>query len=278
MIGFKGRVSFIQYCPLKRTKLGLKAFVFADSETGYICNILPYTGQEMTAHLSSCNDDLLLLAKVVVTVAGKYPGKGHHIFADRFYSNVPLADELEKKDTGYTGTIISNRKQLPKAVRKNTVKLRRGETRACRNGKKLVLVWRDKGKTVLILSFVHTATLTTVTGRRGEMKTKPLVIHKYNQSMGGVDKADAVYYSFGRCSVKWWRKLMFWLFEVAIVNSYIMCKMSVNKPLTHIDYRRQTVVSLYDGLVVGDVRRQLMHPTRPDECFQGRHYVEHGTK
>ena len=67
------------------------------------------------------------------------------------------------------------------------------------------------------------------------MKTKPLVIHKYNQSMGGVDKTDqhAVYYSFGRCSVKWWRKLMFWLFEVAIVNSYIMYKMSVNKPLTH---------------------------------------------
>ena len=203
--GFKGRVSFIQYCPLKPTKWGLKAFVLADSETGYICSILPYTGQEMRAYLSSCNDDLPLLAKVVVTVAEKYLGKGHHIYADRFYSSVPLADDLEKKDRGYTGTIISNRKQLPKALRKNTVKLRKGETRAWRNGKKLVLGWRDKGKTVLMLSTVHTATLTTVTGRHGEMKTKQLVIHKYNQSMGGVDKADAVYYSFGRRSVKWWR-------------------------------------------------------------------------
>ena len=90
----------------------------------------------MRAHLSSCNDNLPLLAKVVVTVAEKYFGKGHHIYADRFYSSVPLADELEKKDTGYTGTIISNRKQLPIAVRKNMVKLRRGETRAWRNGKK----------------------------------------------------------------------------------------------------------------------------------------------
>ena len=131
-----------------------------------------------------------------------------------------------------------------------------------------------------MLSTVNTATLTTVTGRRGEMKTKPLVIHKYNQSMGGVDKADqhAVCYSFGRRSVKWWRKLMFWLFEVGIVNSYIMYKMSVNKPLTHVDYRRQLVVSPCDGLVVGVVRRQLMRPTRPDERFQGRHYVERGTK
>ena len=73
MIGFKSRVSFIQYCPLKPTKWGLKAFVLADSETGYISNILPYTGQETRAHLSSCNADLPLLAKVVVIVAEKIP-------------------------------------------------------------------------------------------------------------------------------------------------------------------------------------------------------------
>ena len=54
MIGFKGRVSFIQYCPLKPTKWGLKAFVHLYSETGYISNILPYTGQETRAHLISC--------------------------------------------------------------------------------------------------------------------------------------------------------------------------------------------------------------------------------
>ena len=61
-------------------------------------------------------------------------------------------------------------------------------------------------------------------------------------------------------------------------NEHARMVMSVNKPLTHVDYRRQIVASLCDGLVVGDVRRQLMHPTRLDECFQGRHYVERGTK
>ena len=68
--------------------------------------------------------------------------------------------------------------------------------------------------------------LTTGTGRHGEIKTKPLVIYKYN----GIDKADqhAVYYSFGQCTIKWWWKLMLWLFEVAIVNSYILYKMTVN--------------------------------------------------
>ena len=271
MIGFKGRVSFMQYCPLKPTKWELKAFVLADSETGYICNILPYAGQETRAHLSSCNGDLPLLAEVVVTVAEKYLGKGHHIYADRFYSSVPLADELEKKDTGYTGTIIRNRKQLPKAVRKNMVKLRSGETKAWRCRKKLVLGWRDKGKTVLMLSTVHTATLMTVTGRLGETKTKTIVIHKCNQSIGGVDKADqhSVYYSFGRHSIKWWRKLIFGLFEVAIVNLYIIYKITVTKPLTHVDCRRQIVIGLCDGLAIGEVRRQLIRPTKTDKRFLG---------
>ena len=44
MIGFKGRLSFIQYLPKKPTKWGLKAFVLADSNTGYTMNWRLYTG------------------------------------------------------------------------------------------------------------------------------------------------------------------------------------------------------------------------------------------
>ena len=40
MIGFKGRLSFIQYLPKKPTK----AFVLADSKNGYTCNWRLYTG------------------------------------------------------------------------------------------------------------------------------------------------------------------------------------------------------------------------------------------
>ena len=61
MIGFKGRVSFPQYCPKKPTKWGLKAYILADSKTGYIVNILPYTGGETReTYLSHCSSDLPL--------------------------------------------------------------------------------------------------------------------------------------------------------------------------------------------------------------------------
>ena len=45
MIGFKGRLTFIQYMPKKPTKWGLKAYVLADSTTGYMYNWILYTGK-----------------------------------------------------------------------------------------------------------------------------------------------------------------------------------------------------------------------------------------
>ena len=47
MIGFKGRLSFIQYLPNKPTKWGMKAFVLADSKSGYTYSWRLYTGEIM---------------------------------------------------------------------------------------------------------------------------------------------------------------------------------------------------------------------------------------
>ena len=45
MIGFKGRLSWIQYMPKKPTKWGVKAWVVADSSNGYVSNFKLYTGE-----------------------------------------------------------------------------------------------------------------------------------------------------------------------------------------------------------------------------------------
>ena len=46
LIKFKGRVQFRQFLPLKRSRLGLKGFVVADSATGYVLDTMTYTGKE----------------------------------------------------------------------------------------------------------------------------------------------------------------------------------------------------------------------------------------
>ena len=126
----------------------------------------------------------------VLALVENYLHKGHHIYADQLYSSVPLVDELERCNTGYTGTLVRTRQQLPSVVRGKSFKLNKGETKAWRDGKKLVLAWRDKGKPTIMISTVCQGSMTTVRGRRGETREKPLVVDKYNQSMGGVDIAD----------------------------------------------------------------------------------------
>ena len=57
-------------------------------------------------------------------------------------------------------------------------------------------------------------------------KRKPDVIIDYNNFMLGVDKLDQMmsYYSFLHKSIKWWRKVFFWIVEMIVVNAYIIHK------------------------------------------------------
>lgn len=54
MIGFKGRLGFIQYMPKKPTKWGMKAYVLADAHNGYMYSWHLYTGmlsEQLRIHL-----------------------------------------------------------------------------------------------------------------------------------------------------------------------------------------------------------------------------------
>ena len=78
------------------------------------------------------------------------------------------------------------------------------------------------------------------------------MIVSYTKFMGAVDRADhyMASYAFNRKSLKWWRKLFFWLLEMAIVNSYILyCRHSPSAQRNHLKYRERLIIQL-----VSDVR------------------------
>ena len=54
------------------------------------------------------------------------------------------------------------------------------------------------------------------------------------------------YYSFVRKSVRWWRKVFFWMMEVVVVNSYTLYSMHTDarRKLSHKEFRRDLVMSL----------------------------------
>jgi hypothetical protein len=133
----------------------------------------------------------------------------------------------------------------------------------------LALEWKDK-RTVVMLSTWHNNS--TQKSRRKiknnveEQFQKPIVICDYNKHMGGVDVSDQYIssYSFIRKSKKWWRKMFFWLLEVAVVNSFILYNLSAasnQKPkFSHKKYRQLLVKSLVGVFVTERGGREEGHP------------------
>ena len=73
-----------------------------------------------------------------------------------------------------------------------------------------------------------------------------------------------------RKTVKWWRKVVFWLFEMAMVNSYLLYTESTSTPMSHIAFRRSVV----EAFVSAHITTAPPHPVgRPRKCA---HAVEVG--
>ena len=249
MVGFRGRFGPLQYMPNKPTKYGIKAYTLADAAHGYMLDILVYTGGDTLSTANGAYSALPQPARVVLHLSEKYLDKGHHIFTDRYYTSIPLANHLHQRNTEFTGTCMRNRVGLPEEIRKPPKKLGANEVRAFRDSKMMALEWKaPKSKSsVVMLSTESPASMTSIQlSRNRGVVQKPLVVQRYNQSMNGVDRADqnSVYYSFIRKSRKWWRKLFFWLIEVTTVNSYILYQFHPQANLTHLQYRRQVIESL----------------------------------
>ena len=174
--------------------------------------------------------------------------------SDRYYTSIPLAQALYMHDTAFTGTSNKNRVDLPAQFR-GPYRLKDGEVVAYRADHLLALTWcaENKKKPVIMVS-TQSSAATTLVGPGSHSRiavVKPVVIDNYNHSMNGVDITDqyTVYYSFIRKTVKWWRKLFFWMLETAVVNSYILYRDSTSSPKSHIQYRRALVDSLASNYI-----------------------------
>ena len=89
-------------------------------------------------------------------------------------------------------------------------------------------MWYDN-KDVYALSTMHSDSLTTVRQQVDKASKDihcPLIISDYNKYIGGVDLADQAmcYYSVGRKTMKWWRRVFRRMHDQAITNAYVIYK------------------------------------------------------
>ena len=192
VVGYKGRWKYKMYNPSKPSKFHIKTFGLCNSMTGYTCNVLVYYGVD-----TSYNHELDGSAEKV------FDYQGHHVFADRGYTTYSLVDFLSNKGFYYTGTVAANRVNFLPQLK--TLKLCHTKMKYYRSEDGVVCVtWKDKKsakksekKSVIAVSTKYQPENVVVVSRHNKRTVKPVLIHRYNQSMNGCDRVDQMlsYYS-----------------------------------------------------------------------------------
>jgi hypothetical protein len=127
---------------------------------------------------------------------------------------------------------VSNRKEMPKQAFSG--KLKKGEKISRQRNHLLAVRWKDICD-VFFLTTAHEDVLVEAPSSRGaHHKIKPTAVLDYNKYKTGVDRSDQMlpYYSFEKTTIKWWKKLYFHLFDLAIDNAHILHNKTSKKKMS----------------------------------------------
>lgn len=233
MVPFKGRSSIKQYIPKKPYKWGYKLFVLADHK-GMVYDFFPYegklhpVGREGVPDLGASSNSVLILAESIPE------GKNHKLYMDNWFTSIPLISHLATRGIWVCGTVQARR--IPNLTFKDDKALAQSGRGSYDEYKTNIgstwltaLKWFDNRSVCLASSFVNSANIETVS--RYDKKQKevveipiPQIVKQYNEHMGGVDLHDQLlsYYRMSFRSKKYYMRLVFHLFDMTVVNSWLM--------------------------------------------------------
>ena len=217
---------------------------------------------------------------LVMRLMQPYLNVGRCLYVDNYYTSPTLFADLYRLNTGACGT-ARYRKGIPQEFKTAQVK-RKGDKFVMNNGTLLAVKFKDR--TVFqMLSSVHTVN-EVETGRNhhgtGLPVTKPEIVHDYNKFMGAVDRCDQMvaYSCFRRRTIKWWKKVFFHLFSLAILNAYILYKETTRSPVLHRAFRRELVKELIRSSGISPSLTPRGRPRRSAEgltrLVPGNHFPE----
>uniref|UniRef100_A0A8D0A9A2 PiggyBac transposable element-derived protein domain-containing protein n=1 Tax=Sander lucioperca TaxID=283035 RepID=A0A8D0A9A2_SANLU len=240
-IAFKGKSTLKMYNPNKPDKYGYKAFVLSEAKSGYVLQWSLYTG-----HHGDEVTDLGATHVLVRQLMAQHKGKGHELYMDSYYTSPAVANELANEETGLCGTVSSQRRGMPKALRKTELPLTRGVDPCA---------WHDV-KRFHLLSTLHGNSCVRKRIRSKHTDSgfrdinRPVCVDRYNSFMGGVDTADQRMktYLFPHRSKKWYNRIVNAILSITMVNAHIIyCSMTAgpHKPLKA--FVQDIITSLLEG-------------------------------
>ena len=231
MVKSRHRSDIRQYIKDKPTKWGIKLWVLADSSNGYTIDFNVYIGRAAGRDISANG----LGYDVVMRLMQPFLKQGYHLFVDNFYTSVTLFKHLFTQGVAATGTVVETRRDFPAGL-KNSKAWAKGKERGAMRWERdppcLALQWVDN-KVVSLLTTIDNANERVQVNRKtktgGEWNTKvvcqPQAVSNYNKFMNAVDRSDQLLASNNvlRKCMRWW-KTLFYLIDIAVVNSFLWFK------------------------------------------------------
>lgn len=221
IIPFTGRCALRQVVKNKPRPVGLKNFVLTTSD-GLMLDFDIYRGAKTMFGATN----LGLGASVVLHLTKTVP-PGSCVYYDRYFTTVPLIEELDKRNIHGTGTIMMNRIPGRAAVKfKADRVMSRGESQQFVRDSVVLVKWKDN-KSVLMASNCTGAENTDFVKRWDKQNksyidvSAPRVISNYNRHMGGVDVLDQMmeYYRAFLKTKKWTLKVIIHFLDLAVANA-----------------------------------------------------------
>ena len=246
MIKYYGRHGCKQYIRGKPIRFGYKAWCL-NLVSGYLIDFDFYQGKSSTLPVTS----LGVGGSVIKNLVSRLPGRGYHVFCDRFFTSLKLVEEMGVEGIGITGTIQRNRMgDCPLRHECELVK-NRGDFDYLKNNTNLVCVWKDNATVSLctntssVYPIGKASRYSSAQHRRIEID-QPNLVRQYNKNMGGTDQMDnnVATYKISMRGKKWWHSLFTWLFDVSMSNAWMIFRHRQHSK-KQLDFRREVVQEIF---------------------------------
>ena len=231
----KNKVAFKQFNPNKPAKYGLLFKSINASRYPYSFVSAPYYRKLVGEPVEKYKPGTFEVTKHIVSKLQRHTTlKGRNISFDRLYTSLPLMNYLLEKDITAVGTLVSNRKGLPKEFVKTV----------CRKEFSYEILWNADDVRITLHSCV---VKTKSTGLRNVLllstlepiiavtqddgKQKPQIYKVYDFTKGGTDMIDqrAQFYTCKPKSSRWTISVFSYVLDTSRINASAVWSMNNNE-------------------------------------------------